>query len=690
MDGAMSQRRNVGIMAHIDAGKTTVTERILYYTGKIRKTGEVHDGAATMDFMEEERRRGITIQSAATSVDWEGTEITILDTPGHVDFTAEVERSLRVLDGAVAVFCGVGGVQAQSETVWRQANRHHVPRMSFINKMDRTGADFPKVVGMIRDRLEITALPVQEPIHEGDDLVGVLDSFGEQADGHTYREIDVPEELRGRLEEARHDLIDAVSEFSDEVLELYVAEEPIPTDVLRRAVRTATLSCKATPVLLGSALKNKGVQLLLDAVIDYLPSPEEVPPVEGASPTIGAPEIREPSVDAPAAVLAFKTVTDMIGDLTFLRIYSGRITKGMKLLNPRTRKKIRIGRLLKVHAKSRENIESAVAGEIVAAMGLNDTITGDTLTDEIMPITLESMDFPEGVISMSVAPKNRADRDKLADGLARLTREDPTFRCFTDEETGDLIMSGMGELHLEVIRSRLLSEFKVESIVGQPQVAYRQALKKEIELQARHVKQSGGRGQFAVVKVRFEAGASERNIEFDSEITGGSVPREYHNSIRAGIQDIATQGGELRFPMVNVRAILTDGQHHEVDSSEMAFREAGKLALRTAMADVGTVLLEPRMRLRVEVPEEYLGDVLGDLQTRRTEIESLDGEGSVKEIKGLVPVAEMFSYSTMLRSLTQGRGTFHTEHAAYSPVPEATAEQVRRETAARRKEGRAA
>jgi elongation factor G len=697
----MSQRRNVGIMAHIDAGKTTVTERILYYTGKIRKTGEVHDGAATMDFMEEERRRGITIQSAATSVDWEGTEITILDTPGHVDFTAEVERSLRVLDGAVAVFCGVGGVQAQSETVWRQANRHHVPRLSFINKMDRTGADFVKVVGMIRDRLSITALPVQEPIHEGDDLIGVLDlvgerafSFAEQADGRTYCEIEVPEELRDRLEEARHDLIDAVSEFSDEVLELYVAEEPIPVEVLRRAVREATLSCKATPVLLGSALKNKGVQLLLDAVIDYLPSPEEVPPIEGESPTIGAPEIREPSVDAPAAVLAFKTVTDMVGDLTFLRIYSGRITKGMKLLNPRTRKKIRIGRLLKIHAKTRENIESAEAGEIVAAMGLSDTITGDTLTDEFSPITLESMDFPEGVISMSVGPKNRADRDKLSDALSRLTREDPTFRCHTDEETGDLIMSGMGELHLEVIRSRLLSEFKVESVVGRPQVAYRQALKRGIELQGRHVKQTGGRGQFAVVKVRFEEGSSERDIEFDSEITGGAVPREYHGSIRAGIQDVATLGGELRFPMVNVRAVLVDGQHHEVDSSEMAFREAGRLALRNAVADVGTVLLEPRMRLRVEIPEEYLGDVLGDLQSRRCEVESLDGEGTTKEIRGLVPVAEMFSYSTTLRSLTQGRGTFHTEHAAYSPVPEAMAEKVRRETLARRKEagkeGRAA
>jgi len=661
------------------------------YTGKIRKTGEVHDGAATMDFMEEERKRGITIQSAATSVRWGDTEITILDTPGHVDFTAEVERSLRVLDGAVAVFCGVAGVQAQSETVWRQANRHRVPRISFVNKMDRVGADFDRVVGMIRDRLDMTPLALQHPIMDETNLLGVLDlvtqkcwMFTGQADGHTYTEDAVPEELQGLLEDKRHQLIDALTRYSDEVLELYVGEEDIPVDVIRRGIREATLSGKATPVLLGSALKNKGVQLLLDAIVAYLPSPEEMPPIRGVSPTIGAPETREPTEDAPVTALAFKTVTDMVGDLTFLRVYSGRISKGQKLLNPRTRKRVRIGRLLKVHAKTRQNIESAGAGEIVAAMGLSDAITGDTLTDETYPITLESVVFPEGVISMSIGPKNRVDRDKLADALGRLTREDPTFKSYTDEETGDLIISGMGELHLEVIRSRLQTEFKVETITGRPQVAYRQALRREIEIEGRHIKQTGGRGQFGVVKIRFETGTGDREVEFESEIVGGKIPKEYYGAIRTGIQDVAVRGGQLRFPFVNVYAILTDGQFHDVDSSEMAFREAGRLALRNAIEKVGTILLEPRMRIRVEVPEEYLGDVLGDLQSRRTEVENLEGEGATKEIKGLIPVAEMFSYSTTLRSLTQGRGTFHTEHAGYAPVPEAMAEKVRRETVAKR------
>jgi len=687
----MKTRRNVGIMAHIDAGKTTVTERILYYTGKIRKTGEVHDGAATMDFMEEERKRGITIQSAATCVDWNGTEITILDTPGHVDFTAEVERSLRVLDGAVAVFCAVAGVQAQSETVWRQANRHRVPRISFVNKMDRTGADFDRVVGMIRDRLDITPLPLQHPIMEETNLLGVLDlvtekawMFSGKAEGQTYSEGEVPEELRDLLSEKRHVLIDAVSRYSDEILELYVGEEEIPVDVLRRAIRAATLSGDASPILLGSALKNKGVQLLLDAITAYLPSPEEMPPVRGMSPTIGGPATREPSEDAPVTALAFKTVTDMVGDLTFLRVYSGRLTKGQKLLNPRTGKRVRIGRLLKVHAKSRENIDSAGAGEIVAAMGLSDAMTGDTLTDMASPIILESVAFPEGVISMSIGPKTRVDRDKLADALGRLTREDPTFKSFTDEETGDLIISGMGELHLDVIRSRLLTEFKVETIAGRPQVAYRQALRREIEVEGRHVKQSGGRGQFGVVVVRFETGAGDREVEFESEVVGGKIPKEYYGAIRTGIQDVAERGGELRFPFVNVHAILTDGKYHEVDSSEIAFREAGRLALRVAIEKVGAILLEPRMRIRVEIPEKYLGDVIGDLQSRRTEVESLDGEGVTKEIRGLIPVAEMFSYSTTLRSLTQGRGTFHTEHAGYAPVPASMAAKVRRDTLEKR------
>jgi len=695
-------RRNVGIMAHIDAGKTTVTERVLYYAGKIRKTGEVHDGAATMDFMDEERKRGITIQSAATSVTWNGTEVNILDTPGHVDFTAEVERSLRVLDGAVAVFCGVAGVQAQSETVWRQASRYGVPRIAFVNKLDRTGANFERTVEMIRDRLGVTPLKVQVPLGLEADFKGVLDLvseraflFEQQEDGSTYTEIPVPEEERERLEDERHQLIDAVSHFSDEVLELYVGDEAIPAEPLARAIRTATLSLKATPVLCGSALKNKGVQLLLDAIVDYLPSPEEMPALMGVNPRTGeeVPVLANP--DAPVAALAFKTVADLNGDLTFIRVYSGTLVKGMQLLNPRTGKRVRIGRLLKIHAKSREPIDCAHAGAIIAALGVQDTATGDSLCDRDHPVALSQMTFPDPVISMSVEPTSRTDRDRLSDSLGRLSREDPTFKVFTDQETGELIIGGMGELHLEVIRSRLLGEFKVETQSGAPQVAYRQALRRDIQVEGRHVKQSGGRGQFAVVKMRFSRGESDRDVEYESQVVGGSVPKEYHRAVGQGVQDIAETGAELRFPFVNVHAVLYDGKHHEVDSSEMAFREAGRIAMRQAIQKAGAQILEPRMRFTVEVPQDYLGDVLSDLQSRRADVQSLFAENVIKEIRGLIPVAELFSYSTTLRSLTQGRGTFHTEHANYAPVPEMLARQVVRETLARRgtnagKAGRAA
>jgi len=698
-NGKTSTRRNVGIMAHIDAGKTTVTERILFYAGRIRKTGEVHDGAATMDFMDEERRRGITIQSAATSVHWRDAEVTILDTPGHVDFTAEVERSLRVLDGAIAVFCSVGGVQAQSETVWRQANRYSVPRLSFVNKMDRIGADFDRVVGMIRERLGVAPLKVQTPIGSESGFRGVLDLvrerailFDQQPDGTPYREIPVPEEEMERMERERHELIDELSHFSDEILELYVADEPIPAEVMARAVREAVLACEATAVLCGSALRNMGVHLLLDAVCDYLPAPEEVPPIRGIDPRNGEAAERERIPEAPVSAIAFKTISDPNGDLTFLRIYSGSIEKGRQLMNPRTRAKVRIGRLLKMHAKTREPIERACAGDIVAVMGISDVATGDTICDRDTPIMLGSMEFPEAVISMSLAPVQRKDRDKLADALSRLTREDPTFRCYTDEETNELIAAGMGELHLEIVRSRLLGEYNVQTIAGTPQVAYRQALKKPVEIEARHVKQSGGHGQFAVAKIRFGPG---EGFEFESVITGGSVPREYWNSIRAGIRDVAEIGGDLRFPLVDLKAVLFDGKAHDVDSSDMAFREAGRLALRTAMGKVGTALLEPRMKFTVEVPQEYLGDVLGDLQSRRAEVQSLMAENPVKEIRGMVPVSEMFAYSTTLRSLTQGRGTFHTEHASYSRLPQSIASKVVRETLQRRgvaagKGGRAA
>ncbi len=701
-NNAATPRRNVGIMAHIDAGKTTVTERVLYYAGKIRKTGEVHDGAATMDFMDEERKRGITIQSAATSVTWNGTEINILDTPGHVDFTAEVERSLRVLDGAVAVFCAVAGVQAQSETVWRQASRYGVPRIAFVNKLDRTGADYERTVQMIRDRLGVAPLKLQVPIGLESEFKGVLDlvserafMFEQQEGGATYTAVPVPEEELERLQEERHQLIDEVSRFSDEILELYIADEPIPAKTLARAVREATLSLQATPVLCGSALKNKGVQLLLDAVVDYLPAPEDMPPLMGLDPRTGEEVPVIPSAEAPVAAMAFKTVADLNGDLTFIRVYSGTLKKGMQLLNPRTGKRVRIGRLLRIHAKSREPIESARAGAIVAALGVQNTATGDSLCDRDHPVALSQMTFPEPVISMSVDPVSRSDRDRLVDSLGRLSREDPTFKVFTDQETGELIIGGMGELHLEVIRSRLLGEFRVETRAGAPQVAYRQALRREIEIVGRHVKQSGGRGQFAVVKMRFSQGESDREVEFVSEVVGGTVPKEYHRAVGQGVQDVAVAGGALRFPFVNVHAVLYDGKHHEVDSSEMAFREAGRLAMRLAIEKAGAMILEPRMRFTVEVPQEYLGDVLSDLQSRRAEVQSLFAENVIKQIRGLIPVAELFSYSTVLRSLTQGRGTFHTEHANYAPVPESLSRQVIRDTLAKRgidagKAGRAA
>ncbi len=686
-----ANRRNVGITAHIDAGKTTVTERILFYTGRIRKTGEVHDGEATMDFMEEERRRGITIQSAATSVTWRNVEINIIDTPGHVDFTAEVERSLRVLDGAVAVFCAVAGVQAQSETVWRQATRYGVPRICFVNKMDRTGADFPRTLRMIRDRLGITPLPVQAPVGREASFRGVLDLVRGQAilfseeDGRDFTVGPVPEEHRALYESARHELIDAASHFSDEVLERYLAEEEIPEAVLVAAVRKATIAGQGAAVLCGAALRNKGIQQVLDAIVDYLPAPADLPAVSATDPASGEPLTIERRPDAPAAVMAFKTVADPNGDLTFLRVYAGSLVKGQVLLNPRTGRKVRIGRLVKMHARHREPMDRCDAGDIAAALGLGETSTGDTLCDPDHPVALGAMTFPEAVISMSVEAANRADRDRLADSLQRLCREDPTLRSFTDEETQELIIAGMGELHLDIVRSRLEGEYRVPTKAGPPRVAYRQTLKRPLEVEARHVKQTGGHGQFAVAKVRFEPGSQGGELEFESAIVGGAIPREYHRSVAAGIQDVMTLGGELRFPLVNVKAVLYDGQFHDVDSSDMAFREAGRIAMRRAMELAGVVLLEPRLQFLVEVPQDFLGDVLGDLQSRRSEIRNLFAENPVKEIRGVVPVSEMFAYSTTLRSLTQGRGTFHTEHSEYAPVPAKIAEEVIRETLARRR-----
>jgi elongation factor G len=687
--GKVRTRRNVGIMAHIDAGKTTVTERILYYTGRIRKTGEVHDGEATMDFMEEERRRGITIQSAATSVTWRDAEITILDTPGHVDFTAEVERSLRVLDGAIAVFCAVAGVQPQSETVWRQADRYGVPRIAFVNKMDRTGADFDHAVESMRRRLGAHPLVIQEPIGSEASFEGVLDLVNERAlyfvegeeDGRNWREEPVPEELREHMLECRERLIDEASHFSDEILELFVAEEPIPADLLRRAVRDATLSGKATPVLAGTALRNKGVQLLLDAVLDYLPAPEEMAPVKGIHPVTGEPMERLRSEDTPTSAVAFKTIADITGDLTFLRVYTGTLSRGDRLINPRTRNRIRVGRLLKVHANAREPLEIARAGDIVAVVAMKDVATGDTLTDENDPIALSEMTFPDAVLSMSLEPQTRKDRDRLSEALARLSREDPTFRSYTDDETQQLIIAGMGELHLEVVRSRLSGEFNIATVAGQPRVAYRQALRKPVEVEGRHVKQSGGRGQFAVVQVRFEEGENGQKVDFVSEVVGGTIPREYHNAVGAGITDIATQGGPLKFPFVNVRAVLYDGKYHDVDSSEMAFETAGSIGMREVMGKAGPILLEPVMKLEVVTPEDYFGDILGDISSRRGVVQGSEMRSNTRVISAHVPLAEMFGYTTDLRSMSQGRATSSMEFSHYEQVPSNVAEEIGKRTA---------
>ena len=682
---ALENVRNIGIMAHIDAGKTTTTERILYYTGRTHKMGEVHEGAAVMDWMAQEQERGITITSAATTAFWRGFRINIIDTPGHVDFTVEVERSLRVLDGAIAVFDSVAGVEPQSETVWRQADRYRVPRITFINKMDRVGADFFGAVQSMIDRLDAHPVPVQLPIGQEEHFRGVIDLV--EMRGHVWVDdlgtkmetVEIPAELREQADEYHHQLIDAVAEQDEELLETYLLDEASVTpDMIRRALRRATLQIAVTPVLCGSAFKNKGVQPLLEGVIDYLPSPLDVPPVHGIDPRTEHELSRRPSEDDPFSALAFKVMSDpYVGKLTYFRVYSGKVKAGERVLNVNNGKTERIGRLLQMHANHREERAEIGAGEIVAAVGLKHTTTGDTLALETAPIRLESMIFPDPVIAVAVEPKTKADQDKLSQGLQRLADEDPTFRVRTDEETGQTLIAGMGELHLEIIVDRLRREFSVEANVGRPQVAYRETISKRVEsVEGRFVRQTGGRGQYGHAVINLEPAEPGEGYEFLDRIVGGKIPREYIPSVDLGIQETMESGILAGYPVVDVRVELVDGSYHDVDSSEMAFKIAGSMAFKNAMARAKAKLLEPVMAVEVVTPEEYLGDVLGDLSSRRGRVEGLEPRGNAQAVRARVPLATMFGYATDVRSMTQGRATFTMQFERYEEVPQAIAGEI--------------
>jgi elongation factor G len=682
---SLDKTRNIGIMAHIDAGKTTTTERILYYTGRTHKMGEVHEGAATMDWMEQEQERGITITSAATTAFWRDHRINIIDTPGHVDFTVEVERSLRVLDGAVAVFDAVAGVQPQSETVWRQADKYSVPRIAFINKMDRTGADFFKSVESMVERLGAVAVPVQIPVGQEEHHRGVVDLVEMKAityadDLGAHPEVsEIPAELLEQAQEYHHQLIDAIAEFDDELTGAFLEDETSVTpDMIRRALRAGTVASKITPVLLGSAFKNKGVQPLLDAVIDYLPSPLDVPSVHGRDPRTDNELSRHPDVDEPFAALAFKVMSDpYVGKLTYFRVYSGTLKTGDRVLNTTTGKTERISRILQMHANHREERDEITAGEIAAAVGLKATTTGDTLAAETAPIVLESMTFPEPVISVAVEPKTKGDQDKLGQGLQRLAEEDPTFRVRTDEETGQTLIDGMGELHLEIIVDRLKREFKVDANVGRPQVAYRETIGQAVEkIQGKFVRQTGGRGQYGHAVINMEPLPPGDGYEFVDKVVGGKVPKEYIPSIDIGIQEAMESGILAGYPVVDIKVVLVDGSYHDVDSSEMAFKIAGSMAFKEAMKRAKPKLLEPMMAVEVVTPEEYLGDVMGNLSSRRGRVESLEPSGNAQSIKAMVPLSEMFGYATDVRSMTQGRATFTMQFDHYEEVPQSIATEL--------------
>ena len=680
----LARIRNIGIMAHIDAGKTTTTERILYYTGRTYKIGEVHEGSAVMDWMAQEQERGITITSAATTCKWRDTWINILDTPGHVDFTVEVERSLRVLDGAVAVFDAVAGVEPQTETVWRQANKYNVPRICFINKMDRVGADYFRCVDMIRDRLEATVALTQLPVGSENDFRGVVDLLMMKAHvwqdgmGDSYETVDIPEALKADAEHWRHELVDVVSHHDDTVLEKYVGDEEITADDLRRGLRAATISGEVVPVLCGSAFKNKAVQPLLDAIIDYLPSPLEVPPVAGHDPKTEDVLQRAPDDSEPFAALAFKIMSDpYVGKLTYFRVYSGKLAAGGQVMNVTKDRKERVGRLLQMHANHREDKQAVFAGDIVAAVGLKHTTTGDTLSDPSKPVLLERMEFPEPVIAVAIEPKTKADQDKLGKALGALSEEDPTFQVRTDDDTGQTIISGMGELHLEVLVDRMMREFTVSANVGEPQVAYRETITVPVQkVEERYVRQTGGRGQYGHVVIDLEPTGPGGGYEFVDKVTGGDIPREYIPAVDAGIQQ-AMEGGVIAgYPLVDMRATLTGGSYHDVDSSEMAFKIAGSMALKKAARQAKAVLLEPIMAVEVVTPEDYMGDVIGDLSSRRGRVEGMEQRGNAHVVRSQVPLAEMFGYATDLRSRTQGRATYTMQFDSYQRVPESIAQEI--------------
>ena len=680
---SLKDTRNIGIMAHIDAGKTTATERILFYTGKIHKIGDTHDGNSQMDWMEQEQERGITITSAATTAEWKKHRINIIDTPGHVDFTVEVERSLRVLDGSVAVLDAQSGVEPQTETVWRQATTYGVPRIVFVNKMDKTGADFLYSVGTIHDRLQANAHPIQLPIGAEDQFEGVIDLvemkaiYNEGSVGENLVEKEIPAELQDQAEEYREKLIEAVAEFDEEFMEKYLGGEEITVDELKAAIRKATLSVEFFPVVCGSAFKYKGVQPMLDAVVDYLPSPLDVPAIKGIDPSTDEEVERHSSDEEPFAALAFKVMTDpFVGKLTFFRVYSGILSSGSYVKNSTKGKRERVGRILQMHANTRNEISEVYAGDIAAAVGLKDTTTGDTLCDEKNEVVLESMEFPEPVIQLSVEPKSKADQDKMSTALQKLQEEDPTFRAGTDEETGQVIIAGMGELHLDIIVDRMRREFKVECTVGAPMVSYRETFKQPAQVQGKFTRQSGGRGQYGDVWIEFTPNEPGAGFEFENAIVGGVVPREYIPAVEAGLKDSMANGVLAGYELIDVKAKLFDGSYHDVDSSEMAFKVAASLALKEAAKKCNPVILEPIMKVEVVMPEEYLGDIMGDITSRRGRVEGMEARGNAQVVSAQVPLSEMFGYATSLRSSTQGRGTYSMVFDHYEEVPKSISEEI--------------
>ena len=687
---SLENTRNIGIMAHIDAGKTTTTERILYYTGVNYKIGETHDGTATMDWMAQEQERGITITSAATTCYWKGsknqfpqTRLNIIDTPGHVDFTVEVERSLRVLDGSVTVLCAKGGVEPQSETVWRQADNYKVPRMIYVNKMDIMGADFYNVLHMIHDRLKCNAVPIQLPIGSEDTFKGIIDLVEMDADiyydelGKDMRVEEIPEDMLELAQEYRTKLVDACADLNDEIMELALEEKPVPQDLIRKTIRQATIDNKMVPVTCGTSYKNKGVQKLLDAIVDYMPSPVDIPAIDGVNPDTGEEDVRHADDNAPFSGLAFKIATDpFVGRLSFVRVYSGILNTGTSVLNSTKHQRERIGRILQMHANHREDIECCYAGDICAVIGLKNTTTGDTLCDEKAPIILESMEFPEPVIRVAIEPKTKAGQEKMGIALMKLAEEDPTFKTYTDEETGQTIIAGMGELHLEIIVDRLLREYKVEANVGAPQVAYKETITKAVDQDTKYARQSGGKGQYGHVKIHVEPNESGKGYEFVNALVGGAIPKEYVPAIDAGIQGAMLSGVLAGYPVVDVKVTLYDGSYHEVDSSEMAFKIAASMAFKEACQKAGPTLLEPIMKVCVIVPDEYMGDVIGDLNSRRGQIQGFEARSGAQQIDAFVPLAEMFGYATDLRSCTQGRGQYTMEPAHYIEIPKNIQEKI--------------